>query len=72
MSNALRLSATSIGRYKACPTRFRNADVEGLRLEEDSDALRIGTNWHSIQEIYANVLLETDNDKDKVLFCYPC
>jgi len=58
MSQALRLSATSIGRFKACPTQFRYADVEGLRPVEDADALRIGTNWHALQESYQVALLE--------------
>ena len=60
----IRLSASSIARFKACPTRFQFSDVEGLRLEEDGDALRIGTNWHSLQEIYRKALsndgVETD------------
>lgn len=56
-NNALRLSASSIARFKACPTRFRYSDVEGLRMVEDADALRIGTNWHGLQEHYQHALM---------------
>lgn len=47
------LSASSISSFKACPTRFRLAYREGLRLAEDTDSQRMGTNWHRMHEIYA-------------------
>lgn len=46
-----KLSASSMGAFKACPTRFRLAYVEGLRTVEDTDAQRIGTRWHKCLEI---------------------
>ena len=47
----LKLSASSINAYKSCPFRFRNAYVLGIRSIEDTEAQRIGTNWHEILEI---------------------
>lgn len=48
------LSATSIATFKACPQKFRLAYREGLRLDEDTDAQRMGTNWHALHEVYHN------------------
>jgi len=47
----LKLSASCISTYKACPFRFRNAYVLGIRSIEDSEACRIGSNWHEILEV---------------------
>jgi len=49
------LSASSINAFKACPVRFRNAYVHGIRKIEDSDSQRIGTNWHLLLETIALV-----------------
>ncbi len=46
-----KMSASCINAYKACPQRFRLGYVEGLRLVEDSEAQRVGTNWHKCLEI---------------------
>jgi hypothetical protein len=46
-----RMSATCIQAFKACATRFRLGYVEGLRIAEQTEALRIGTNWHACLEI---------------------
>ena len=48
------VSASSIAAFKACPTRFRLAYREGLRLDKDTDSQRMGTNWHAMHEAYAN------------------
>lgn len=50
------LSASSVAAFKACPTRFRLAYREGVRLDQDTDSQRQGTNWHSMHEVYANAL----------------
>lgn len=50
--NQVHLSASSIAAFKACPTRFRLAYHEGIRPVEDTDAQRIGTNWHALHEVY--------------------
>ena len=47
----INLSASSIAAFKACPTRWYNAYVLGIRRIEDTDAQRAGTNWHRILEI---------------------
>jgi len=44
------LSASSIGAFKSCPIRFRNAYVYGIRKIEDSESQRVGTNWHLLLE----------------------
>lgn len=46
------LSASSIASFKSCPVRFKLAYREGLRLAEDTDSQRMGTNWHSLHEVY--------------------
>jgi len=51
MSKPISLSATSIGCYKACPMRYYHRYVLGIVPDEDTDALRIGSNYHRIQEI---------------------
>ena len=45
------LSASSIGAFKSCPIRFRNAYVYGIRPIEDKESQRIGINWHTILEV---------------------
>jgi len=47
----LHISATSINNFKACPMRFRNANVLGIRKEEETEAQRLGTHWHRILDI---------------------
>lgn len=44
------LSASSIGAFKSCPIRFRNAYVYGIRKIEDSESQRVGTFWHLFLE----------------------
>lgn len=48
------LSASSIAAFKACPQRYRLSYVEGLRPAEDTESLRMGSNWHSCHETWAN------------------
>lgn len=50
------LSASSIASFKACSMRYRLAYVEGIRPAEDTESLRMGTNWHLLHEIYAGAL----------------
>lgn len=50
MTRKLILSASSISAFKACPVRFRNAYVYGIRPIEDKESQRIGTNWHLLLE----------------------
>ncbi|MCP5019610.1 MAG: PD-(D/E)XK nuclease family protein [Ketobacter sp.] len=52
MSDIIKMSATSIGCFKACPKRYFYRYILGLTPIEDSDALRVGTNYHRVQEIY--------------------
>lgn len=61
--NCYHLSASSIAAFKACPTRFRLGYREGLRKAEDTDALRIGTNWHALHEVYRNVWAGFDHEE---------
>lgn len=48
-----RISATCISAFKKCPTIFRLAYIEGLRLIEDTESQRVGTNWHACREVAA-------------------
>jgi hypothetical protein len=45
------LSATSIGCFKACPYRYYYRYVLGLTPVAETDATRMGTNYHKIHEI---------------------
>ena len=47
----LHLSASSIAALKKCPMYFNGKYVLGIRPEEDTEALRMGSNWHRILEI---------------------
>lgn len=58
-----KMSASCIGCLKACPTRFRAAYIEGLRLAEDTESQRIGTNWHGLLEIANTPRNETSLDR---------
>ncbi|MCK5617529.1 PD-(D/E)XK nuclease family protein, partial [Candidatus Pacearchaeota archaeon] len=49
------LSASSVGAFKSCPIRFRNAYVYGIRKIEDSESQRVGINWHLLLETAALV-----------------
>ena len=49
--NELRLSASAIEAYKACPARFLLGYVYGWQSEKEKDSLRVGTNWHRCHEI---------------------
>ena len=47
----IKLSASAISCFKACPVRYKGAYIEGIRRIEDTEAQRTGTNWHEIQDI---------------------
>ena len=47
----LKLSASAIETFKACPARFLLAYEYGLQSEKEKDSLRIGVNWHRCHEI---------------------
>lgn len=51
-TRCLHLSASAVAAFKACPSRFRYAYIEGIRQIEDTDTQRMGTNWHKLQEVY--------------------
>ena len=62
------LSASAISAFKACPQRFRLAYREGLRPAQDTEAQRMGTNWHALHEVYQNErseALEMGNSPEK-------
>ena len=50
MADALWLSASALRTFKACPIRYRNRYVYGIKPEFDTDLQRIGTNWHECLE----------------------
>lgn len=56
MPRTIHASATAIAAYKACPERFNLGYVEGLRLLEDTDTQRVGTNWHALHEVYRKTI----------------
>ena len=55
------MSASSIAAFKSCPRKFQLAYVEGLRPAESTEALRVGTNWHALHEVYRNALVGLDH-----------
>lgn len=46
-----KMSASCIACFKACPTRFRLAYIEGLRTIDDTEAQRMGTSWHGCLQV---------------------
>jgi ATP-dependent helicase/DNAse subunit B len=50
------LSASAISAYKACGTQFGIGYIEGVRPEQDIEPARIGTNWHSMHEMYQDAI----------------
>jgi hypothetical protein len=52
MGKKMHMSATSIACFKACPMRYYYRYIAGLTPIEETDALRVGTNYHRVQEIY--------------------
>jgi len=59
MPKKIHLSASALKCFKACPMRYYGTYDQGIRRIEDTEAQRIGTNWHSI--------LELANDMDAVM-----
>lgn len=51
MRRKLRLSASAIASFKACPARYEGQYIQGIRRIEDTESQRTGTNWHDIQDI---------------------
>lgn len=51
MPKKIHLSASALQTFKACPMRYHGAYDLGIRKIEDTEAQRIGTNYHAIQEI---------------------
>ena len=51
MTQKIYLSASAIKDFKSCPMRYRNAHHYGIRPIVDTEAKRVGTNYHGIQEI---------------------
>lgn len=58
----IHLSASAITSFKACPTRFNYGYIEGIRPIEDSESQRVGTNWHSLHEVYRDAEMAADPD----------
>lgn len=47
----LKISASSIGCFKACPYRFYLKYIKHIVPEDEKTSLRWGTNWHTILEV---------------------
>ena len=45
------LSASAISTLKACPVKYYNRYILGIRPKEDTESLRMGNSWHGGQEI---------------------
>jgi hypothetical protein len=57
-----KISATMLSTFMACTTKYRLQYVEGLTQDIDADALRVGSNWHSILEVYYAMRNATDHE----------
>ena len=55
MPKKIHMSASAMQAFKACPLRWHGTYDLGIRKIEDSEALRIGTNYHAIHEIADNM-----------------
>lgn len=51
-NNIIKMSATSISCFKSCAKRYYFRYILGLAPLEDTDALRVGTTYHAVQELY--------------------
>jgi len=58
----INMSFSSISDFKSCPMRHYYRDVLKIVPIEDSEAQRMGTNWHAIQEVAASLPVGTSND----------
>jgi len=47
----MHISASSIAAFKACPARWWGQYVLGIRRMLDTEAQRVGTNWHDLLEV---------------------
>lgn len=52
----IKLRASGIRAYKACPRRYQLGTVEGLAPAQESDSARMGTVWHALHEVYYRAL----------------
>lgn len=57
MSKQIVIRSSSVGDFKACPLRYRYKYEEGLTTP-DTEATRMGTSWHGLQEVYRIALAE--------------
>ena len=48
----IKLSASAINDWKACPTRHLLRRIMKIAAIKESDSRRTGTNWHMLQELY--------------------
>lgn len=55
------LSASRIGSYKDCPTLYKLPKIDRVFPDTEPDPLRMGTNWHSIQDIVGQSWKEYDD-----------
>jgi len=68
----IKLSASSIRAFKSCPRRFLYNYIYGLHRIEETESLRIGSNWHKLLEILSwEPGGECPECKDKDLFQCP-
>ena len=56
----IRLSPSAIQSWRACPYRYKLSYLDHIQLVEEKDALRQGTNWHSLFEFMHEVPDEVD------------
>lgn len=56
------LRSSSIGAFE-CPMRFKLQYREGIVPAEDGTPQRMGTNWHKMQEVYAQELDAVDDSE---------
>jgi hypothetical protein len=48
----IKLSASTISSWKACPVRYLHRKVNQIAVVKETDSRRMGTNWHMLQELY--------------------
>ncbi len=63
----IKLSASAIADFKACPQRFYDKYMLGIRSDTDTDAQRVGSAWHGCLEILGK---DTTEDKDELICEY--
>lgn len=70
MSDQIVLRASTLNTFKMCPMKYRLKHVEGLDPVRETDALRMGSSWHAMHEVYGDARINGWDDDSARLAVY--